>query len=343
MAKQKVQIDNRENIIQNMQKRIEELSFPILTELTEQEKNKQLNDIENKLKEYLIKYQQKALLINARTKDLNLKDTDSKNRNKNLYIAYKILLDADMTSLLQDGYILVENLRKTFTEEEIEYEIGIRYAVRKGHYEILNKTISMAELLSYAKADIQWGSQGVAGFKLRGSATQANFASDLARQKEVINSQLNGFHSLYPKVRETLLARKYTNEGNFYETYQQLRHMGWADHSPNQRDPKSLKTQQIIDKYMEVRKGTQSFVSGGDFEMTQFKLLTGGASIATLLTIGEALKLILYYIEEGKNAKITIDNIKKNVFSKDFDNLMRNGLSDLINDVEEELSGIIPD
>jgi hypothetical protein len=77
--------------------------------------------------------------------------------------------------------------------------------------------------------------------------------------------------------------------------------------------------------------------------MTQFKLLSGsGASIASLLTIGQALKLILYYIKESKNANITVENIKRNVFSKEFDQMMKNGLSNLITQVEQEISDIIP-
>lgn len=340
----KVQVDDRKSVIEDIQSRIEKLTFPELTKLTNIEKDKELLKIEEKLKEYLIKYQQKALMIDAQTKDLNLQDTDPENKNKNLYIAYKIMLDANITELLQDGYILIETLRKTFTGTEIEYEVGIRYAEgRKGDVNVVNKKVSLAELLSYTKADIQWGGQGVAGFKLRASATQADFAQDLNRQKELINNSLNNLHSLYPKVRKTLLQKNYTNEGNFYETYQQLRYSGWADHSPDKKDPKGIKTQQIIDKYMEVRKGTQSFVSGGDWELIQFKLLSGsGASIASLLTIGEALKLMLHYIEDGKTSQIIVENIKNNIFSKEFDNKINNGLSELIEEVENEISKYIP-
>jgi len=344
MARTQIKIEDRETAIKKIQSRIEELTFPELVKLTNEEKNKELLEIEKVLKEYLTKYQQKALMIDAQTKDLNLQDPDIENKNKNLYIAYKILLDANITELLQDGYILIETLRKTFTQSEIEYEIGIKYSEGgKGNFNVVNKKVSLAELLSYTKADIQWGGQGLAGFKLRATATQANFAQDLNRQKEIINNSLYNLHSLYPKVRRVLLENNYSNEGNFYETYQQLRYGGWADHSPNKKDPKGLKTQQIIDKYMEVRKGTQSFVSGGDWELIQFKLLSGsGASIASLLTIGEALKLILHYIEEGKKSNITIENIKKNVFSKEFDNKINNGLSDIIQQVEEEIARQIP-
>jgi len=72
--------------------------------------------------------------------------------------------------------------------------------------------------------------------------------------------------------------------------------------------------------------------------MVQFKLLSGsGASIASLLTIGQALKLIYDYINNGEKANIIIDNIKKNVFSEAFDKASKQGLLELLTDVEKEL------
>lgn len=330
--------EERNEKVKEIQQRVDELTFPELTKLTNQVKKQELNKIKQVLEAYLIRYKQAAISINQATQGLNLQDLDNHNKSLNLYICYKQLLSKiDVTSLLQDGYILVETLRKTFTEEEIEYEIGMVYG-RGQDRKLINKKISLAELLSYAKADIQWGSSGVAGFKLRATSSQNDFLREYEIQKNNIEILLEDTHSLYPKVRKILLEHNYTNEGNFFETYQHLKYAGWADHSPKLKDPKRLTAQKIIDKYLEVRQGTQSFVSGGDYDLTQFKLLSGsGASIASLITIGDALKLILNYIERGEKANLTIENIKKNVFSKEFDNKMKNGLSDLIKDIDNEL------
>jgi hypothetical protein len=156
VARKKVQI-NREKVIQDIQNRVDELSFPQLSQQSNQQKDLIIREIEMTLEQYLTKYQNKAMMIDAETKDLNLQDMDLENKNKNLYIAYKILLDLDMTNLLRDGYILIENLRKTFTNQEIEYETAISYSFGEGieNRQVINKKISLAELLSYAKAEIQ--------------------------------------------------------------------------------------------------------------------------------------------------------------------------------------------
>ena len=331
--------ENRQVVVQDIQKRVEELTFAPVAELSDQAKNEELEQIREVLIEYLTRYQNTSKIVENQTRGLNFDGMDPHSKNKNMYIIYKKMLNADMTQLLQDGYILIENLRKTFTNKEIEYEVGMKYSIGKGRYEVFNKKISLSELLSYAKADIQWRGEGIAAFKLRASATQADFYQDFEKVKYEVDKSLDNLHSLYPKVRSTLLAHNKKNEGNFYETYQHFRKLGWADHSPKRRDPDQLTASEILDKYMEIRKGTQSFVSGGDFGLTQYKLLSGsGASIASLLTIGEALKSLLYYIEQGKSAKVTMKTIKEKVFSKEFDKMIKDGLSELTSEVEELVS-----
>jgi len=66
----------------------------------------------------------------------------------------------------------------------------------------------------------------VAGFKIRARTTKDDFLQEYEKQKEIIETLLEGTHSLYPKVRRILLENNFTNEGNFYETYQHLKYEG---------------------------------------------------------------------------------------------------------------------
>ena len=136
---QKVSID-RESIIADLEKRITELSYPELTNLTEIEKNKQLKNIEHTLNEYLIKYNQiNSLVTQSLIERKNQLDNFDDSDPRKLYGLYKSLLydkevGVEINNLLRDGYILIENLRKTFTGQEIIYEIGMVYGRGKNRF-----------------------------------------------------------------------------------------------------------------------------------------------------------------------------------------------------------------
>lgn len=330
-----ISVEDRRQMSEIIQKRVKELSFKELNTLSVQAKNQELLKIEQAVREYLIRLEHISRVIDAKTKMI---PQDISDRNLQTYIIYKQLLTVDMTSILQDGYILIENLRKSFTDKEVEYVIGMEYSISRGKRELINKKVSLSELLSYAKVDIQWGSTGLGAFKLRASSNKNDFNEEYQKQKAILKNRINGLTSLYPKVMSTVQEKNITlNKGNAYEVYQHLRYAGWADHSPGPRNPQELTTDMIIDKYIEIRKGTQSFVSGGDLGLTQFKLLSSSPSIATLGTISKALKLILSYIEKGK----TVQEIGTNVFSQEFDNLMKAGIDDMIIDIDKELASFI--
>lgn len=329
--------EERRNLATSIQERVDELTFPELANQTNDFKKAELNKIELEIRNYLIKYTRMAQLVNNITEKYDF--NNNKSKALNLYILYKSLINTDMTNLLQDGYILIETLRKTFTGKEIEYEVGMEYSVSRGNYQLINKKISLAELLSYSRVSIDWGASGIGAFKLRAYSNKGDFLAEYEKQRLEMETAISDLHSLYPKVKSTLFTVK--NKGNIYEVYQQLKHTGWADHSPKRQDPIKLDADTIIEKYIEVKSGIQSFVTGGDFEMVQFKLLSAAPSIATLGTIGNALKLILTYLEKGKNVNTTIDDIKMNVFSKEFDKKINNGIFDLLQDVNEELSSYL--
>ena len=330
-----ISVEDRRQMSEIIQKRVKELSFKELNTLSAQAKNQELLKIEQAIREYLIRLEHISRVIDAKTKMI---PQDISDRNLQTYIIYKQLLTVNMTSILQDGYILIENLRKSFTDKEVEYVIGMEYSISRGKRELINKKISLSELLSYAKIDIQWGTTGLGAFKLRASSNKNDFNEEYQKQKAILKNRIDGLTSLYPKIINVVQEKNITlNKGNAYEVYQHLRYTGWADHSPGPRDPQELTTDMIIDKYIEIRKGTQSFVSGGDLGLTQFKLLSSSPSIATLGTISKALKLILLYIEKGK----TVQEIGTNVFSQEFDNLMKAGIDDMIIDIDKELASFI--
>lgn len=323
-------VEDRDRIADEIEQRIKELSFKELNTLSYQAKNQELVKIEQAIKEYLLRLKNISKIINAKTK---LIPKDIEDRDLQTYLIYKQLLTVDMTSILQDGYILIENLRKSFTGKEIKYIIGMEYSIKRGQKELINKQISLSELLSYTKVDIQWGATGLGAFKLRAKSNKDDFNNEYKKQKKLLQQRINGLNSLYPKVINTIQQNKMTlNKGNAYEVYQHFRHSGWADHSPGPIDPQQLTTDMIIDKYIEIRKGTQSFVSGGDLGMIQFKLLSASPSVATLITISNALKLLLLYIEEGKSIK----EISNNIFSQEFDNLIKSGTDNIVADINKE-------
>ena len=349
---QKVSID-REPIVKELEDKIKNLSFRELADLSEIEKDKELRKIEKKVNNYLLRYEELKKEVNNKLSGLEQKmakiniDDPIKKKNIALYQLYKELLSEknnkiDINNFLMEGYILVETLRKTFTGQEITYEIGMIYG-KGGNRQLINKTISLAELLSYAQVDIQWGMIGMGGLKLRASSNLEDFNKELQKRENEIEIYIQNKHSLYPKILSVLSDKGYKNLGNIYEVYQQFKHDGWQDHPPKSKNPNNLKASQIVDKYMSVRSGTQSFVSGGDIEkdFTQVKLLSSNPSIASLNTIGKALYKIQNYIYQGKSKKVTIENIQKKVFSKEFDKKFKEPLNDLVSDIENELTNAI--
>ena len=210
----------------------------------------------------------------------------------------------------------------------------MEYSVSKGNRQLIEKEISLAELLSYANVDIDWGSKGLSAFKLRARSNKNDFIAEYEKQREILKNQMSLTNSLYP----TVMSFAGKNKGNGYEVYRQLRYEGWADHPPGPIDPSKLSPDDIAKRYAEVRKGTQSFVTGGDIGMAQVKLLSSAPSITNLTTISNALKLILAYIEKGKSSNTIIQNIKENVFSMEFDKMVKSGLSDFLAEVDKELS-----
>ena len=157
-----ISVEDRQKMSKIIQKRVKELSFKELNILSTQAKNQELLKIEQAIREYLIRLEHISRVIDAKTKMI---PQDISDRNLQTYIIYKQLLTVDMTSILQDGYILIENLRKSFTDKEVEYVIGMEYSITRGKRELINKKVSLSELLSYAKVDIQWGSTGLGAFK----------------------------------------------------------------------------------------------------------------------------------------------------------------------------------
>ena len=323
---------DRAAIANDIQARVDELAFPELASLSNTAKNQELLEIEKTIRDYLLRLQRMSIIIDNATKGLDF--DNGKSKSLNLYILYKSLLTTDMSSLLTDGYILIENLRKTFTGKEIVYEIGMEYSVSRGNKQLIEKKISLAELLSFAKVDIDWGSQGLSAFKLRARSNKNDFMSEYEKQKTLLKNEMTFTNSLYP----TVMGLAGSNRGNGYEVYKQLKYEGWADHPPGPKDPSTLSPDDIAQKYAEIRKGIQSFVTGGDIGMSQIKLLSSAPSIATLTTISNALKMMLTYIEKGKNSNIIIKNIKEKVFSMEFDRMVKSGLSEFLTDVNEELS-----
>lgn len=323
---------DRSAIANNIQERVNELTFSELATLSDKVKKQELLQIEQTIKNYLNRLQEAAIIINEKTNSIDF--DNNKSKSLNLYITYKTLINANMSSLLTDGYILIETLRKAFTGKEIIYEIGMEYSVSKGNRQLIEKEISLAELLSYANVDIDWGSKGLSAFKLRARSNKNDFIAEYEKQREILKNQMSLTNSLYP----TVMSFAGKNKGNGYEVYRQLRHEGWADHPPGPIDPSKLSPDDIAKRYAEVRKGTQSFVTGGDIGMAQVKLLSSAPSITNLTTISNALKLILAYIEKGKSSNTIIQNIKENVFSMEFDKMVKSGLSDFLAEVDKELS-----
>ena len=131
---------DRAAIANDIQARVDELAFPELASLSNTAKNQELLEIEKTIRDYLLRLQRMSIIIDNATKGLDF--DNGKSKSLNLYILYKSLLTTDMSSLLTDGYILIENLRKTFTGKEIVYEIGMEYSVSRGNKQLIEKKIS---------------------------------------------------------------------------------------------------------------------------------------------------------------------------------------------------------
>lgn len=330
--------EDRASLVKEIQSRVDELTFPELANLSQKAKNEELSKIYNTVKKYLIEYNIAEKNIANKSQTLNLIETD--NKNLQMYILYKTLLTTDISRLLEDGYILIETLRYAFTGQQITYEIGMEYSVGKNQKQLIEKTISLAELLSFAAPDIQWRGFGMAAFKLRARSYKSDFEVEYNKYYNSLEQNLNNLHSLWPRVQGIINGTYGTkqNIGNVFEVYRGLRAAGYAPHPPGPKDPQQLSADEVVEKYMDVKRGTQSFVSGGDIGLSQVKLLSASPSIASLNTIGNALKLILSYLEQGMKADVKIEDIKNKVFSKEFDRLSREGIKEMIETIDEELS-----
>ena len=337
--------EERQSSQREIEKIIKNFSYRELSALSTAFKKKEFQKIEKDISNYLLEFNAlKAQLMSVSL----LTNQAYKNENVQKYVTYKHWRqqhsDIKLDLILKKGYILIEQLRLAFTGKEIKYIVGFEGSVSRGNRQLVNKEISLAELLSYSYIDINWGGSASNIFKLRASASAADFQREYnVAQRLAQRAFSTHSHSLYLIVTKAVEGKYHkTNAGNVYETYWNLRHKGYPDKSDQysmNTNPTNPDIDEILDAYQQVRRGTQSFVTGGDWGSEQYKLLTKSPSIASMTTIENSLKFILQQLIAQKSAVITEEGIK-NIFSTEFDNLVRTQADSVIDEVDAYLQNL---
>lgn len=333
---------DREKALKEIQDIIQEYSYEQLDKLSATIRQQEVQRIKTDISNYLSEYNAfKAMLTSTQM----LESVNFQNENVQRYVTYKNWrsqhIDVKIDLILKKGYILIEKLREAFTGKTIEYVVGFEGSVSRGQRELVNKKMSLEEMLSYSYVDINWGATGENAFKLRASASARDFRNEYEEVKQRAEAALSMHtNSLYVIINKVITDQyQRTNLGNVYETYWHLRHEGYPDKS-NDYSITSIPTNPdldiIIEAYKKVRKGTQSFVTGGDLGDEQYKLLTKSPSIASMYTIELALKAIFQELSKAKSTKAALTKVKQNIFSQHFDTLSRQAAQDIIEDVDKQ-------
>lgn len=241
-----------------------------------------LQALAKKINNYLVKLNNWNKKVSVYYNKMAWKDPDMKEELKR-YIAVKevIRINPEIEQLLKEGYALIDLLRETITGEEIRYFIGVEYRGK-----LYEGYVSMQQILDMAKATPQWKGSLSSSVKLRLSGTNKGALASLLDEVDDFRKNGEGHSTLYSSVKAYASSSGKTNQGNVYEAYRALR----ARYDSNDIPPAVWDPDEFDTIYMETRKNTGSFVTGGDILNDQIKFFGGSVpSLAALATIRDTL------------------------------------------------------
>lgn len=135
------------------------------------------------------------------------------------YALYKSLrnFDSEATSILKEGYILIDEIRTFFTKEKIIYDIGFTYKGKDNLYEL---QLSLEELLNNVTATYNTKSKLNNLYKLRMNVKKGDLVAKYNEAHGYIDTVDDGSSTIFSSIMRYLEQRApRENRGNVYEAY----------------------------------------------------------------------------------------------------------------------------
>lgn len=214
---------------------------------------------------------------------------------------------SDVTQMLQEGELLIDQLRSFFTGEVISYEVGFTY---KGT--LYETSMTLEDFLKQTKMDLNTRSKLNNFLKLRiGTTSKGRFLESLQSNpnNKIVMTSLSDSSSVYSAIQKYLTNSPKTkgkkiNLGNAYEIYKVI----VARRGGQNKIPPEIDADLIDATIQEVLSNTASGTVGGDYLNMQIKFFGKSApSLATLNTLSSTLQslyddLMEYYNTLDANA-----------------------------------------
>ena len=232
------------------------------------------------------------------------------------YGLYKKLssYDKEITDILKDGYVLIDEIRTFFTGEKILYDIGFTYGNSENLYEM---QLSMEEILSYTVATYNTRSKIDNLYKLRMSVTKGELVEKYNAVHQKINTVDDGSSTLWSSIARYIKGKAPINMGNAYEAYKVYVKM---QNGYNKIPPAEFEAETFNNILEEVRKNIAASTKGGDLENIQIKFFGKSApSLMTTSTVRKTLTDILNIfknIQSGQGTEQIMQDVQK-IFLKD--------------------------
>lgn len=199
---------------------------------------------------------------------------------------------SEVTDMLREGELLIDQIRSFFTGETITYEVGFTY-----HGNLYETSMSMEEFLNQTKMDLNTRSTLNNFLKLRlGTTSKGRFLEKLQENpnNKIVMTSLSDSSSVYSAVYKYINNKasakgKKVNLGNAYEVYKVI----VARRGGQNKIPPEIDADLIDNTIQEVMSNTISGVKGGDYLNMQIKFFGKSApSLATLNTLVITLQTV---------------------------------------------------
>lgn len=286
-----------------------------------------INQIDAYLKELALWNKRTTAYFNKIvTNDPHLKDETKK------YIATKQMIQKapEIESLLKDGHMIIDILREKITQEKIEYFVGVEYRGK-----LYEGYLTLEQILNIAKIVPNWKGSLNSLVKLRLSGINKSNLSQLLSYSNNVDDSTHS--TLYSSVRNYASKSGKTNEGNVYEAYRTL----VQKYRSNTIPPARWDPNEFDEVYLNVRKNTGSFVTGGDILNEQIKFFGGSSpSLVSLSTIKNTLTDFKNFLQNlsGSNLKDALEKLfydKKEIQNSStiIDNIIDETVNNLLTDL----------
>lgn len=255
------------------------------------------------------------------------------------YGLYKSLskYEVEATTLLKEGYVLLDVLRNFFTNEVITYDIGFTSGRGKSK-QLYEMKLTIEELLSFSTASYNTRSSIDNLYKLRMQVTKGDLVQAYNKFKGEVEPLDDGSSTIWSSIHKYLGTQK-INQGNVYEAYKVYK----AEIGTNMIPPAEFQEKEFDEILTRIRQNTASSTLGGDYILEQFKYFSSSPSLITTSNIRNTLHSILNLfkdIKSGKDRQKIIEEAKK-MFLKSGDQISAKAEIEAVEVASEHLEQLI--